>query len=71
MMDNKYKLNFRADQVELAMDCFEHVKKMLNEGTVLSEAHRMAGRFVQRRLSELQESVQKQFEIQVEREKRD
>lgn len=49
----KTQLWLRPDQVELLRDSLVFTRDRLNEGTVLSEAHRMAGRFVYRRLDEL------------------
>lgn len=59
-----YVVVFRADQVELALDCFKYVQKMLNQGSLNTEAHKMAGRFVYRRLDELCDSVGSQVEFQ-------
>lgn len=49
----KTQLWLRPDQVELLRDSLVFTKEKLNEGTVLSDAHKMAGRFVYRRLDEL------------------
>lgn len=47
------QLWLRPDQVELLRDSLVFTKEKLNEGTVLSDAHKMAGRFVYRRIDEL------------------
>ena len=62
----KYLITMRADQLELALACFSYVQNMLNEGTVLSAAHKMAGRFVYRRLNEMSESFTKQAAAELE-----
>lgn len=49
----KTQLWLRPDQVELLRDSLVFTKEKLNEGTVLSDAHKMAGRFVYRRIDEL------------------
>jgi len=49
----KIQIWLRPDQHELVVDCLQHVRGKLNEGTVLSDAHKMAGRFVFRRIDEL------------------
>ena len=51
---------FRNDQIELVMDVLKYTKEMLDTGTVLSEAHKMAGRFVYRRINEVLESMTEQ-----------
>lgn len=49
----KTQLWLRPDQVELLRDSLVFTKEKLNEGTMLSDAHKMAGRFVYRRIDEL------------------
>lgn len=49
----KTQLWLRPDQVELLRDSLTFTLDRLNEGLVVSEAHKMAGLFVYRRLNEI------------------
>lgn len=54
----KKQIWLRPDQCELLVDCLKFTQSRLNEGTALSEAHKMAGRFVYRRITELLSQVE-------------
>lgn len=48
------QLWLKPEQIELILECLRHVKNKLNEGTVLSDAHRLiAGPYTYRRIEEL------------------
>lgn len=44
-------------QIELIVDCLNLIKKELNESTLNSSAHKMAGKFVYRRIDEIIEML--------------
>jgi hypothetical protein len=54
----KKQVWLRPDQYELVVDCLEFTKQKLCEGTVLSDAHKMAGRFCYRRIDEVLAQMQ-------------
>ena len=45
----------RPEQAEIVVECLLFVHEKLDEGTVLSDAHRMAGRYMYRRIEEILE----------------
>lgn len=53
MSERKKQVWFRPDQAELTVACLQFVHDKLDHGTVLSDAHKLAGRFTYARLEEI------------------
>lgn len=55
MSERKKQIWLRPDQLELNISCLLYARTKIDEGYVGSDAHKMAGRFTYRRISELLE----------------
>lgn len=53
MSEHKKQVWFRPEQAELTVACLQFVHDKLDHGTVLSDAHKLAGRFTYKRIEEI------------------